>query len=142
MTTPNHDKIRVLTLDLGGTNFEVQCRKAQIVNNTGDPEIFYTLGDDGDGDSISFSEAADPAYALDLGFYSDWRSAGITDWLWDHDGEVVTFQLDLYPTIPTKHVIFSGSVQVKAPSAGGEVRAQDVTDVTLACQGKPDKARP
>ncbi len=142
MTTPNHDKLKVLTLDLGGTEFQVQCRKAEIVNNTDDPEVFYTFGDDGNGDSTSFSEAADPNFALDCEFYTDWRSAGITDFIWDNDGQIVTFQLDLYPNDAAKHVIFNGSVQIKAPNVGGEVRAQDITASVFQCQGKPVKSRP
>lgn len=142
MSSPNHDKLKVLTLDLGGTDFQIQCKKAQIVNNTDDPEVFYVFQDDGNGDSTSFSEAADPVFALDLSFFTDWQLNGITDFLWDNDGDTVTFQLDLYPNIAEKHVIFNGSVQIKAPSAGGEIRAQDVTDVVLQCQGKPVKSRP
>lgn len=142
MTSPHHRKLKVLILDLGGTNYELQCKKAQIVNNTDDPEVFYTFGNNGSDDSASFSEAADPVYALDLSFFSDHRLAGITDYLWDNDGSVVAFQLDLNPDIPAEHVIYTGSVQIKAPSIGGEVRAQDVTDVVLQCQGKPEKTRP
>lgn len=136
--TAHHRKLKVLTLDLGGTEYQVQCRKAQIVNNTDDPEVFHTFG----GDDEAFVEPADDAYALDLGFYSDWRSAGITDWLWDNDGATVSFQLDLNPDIPAEHVVFNGEVLVKSPNVGGEVRAQDVTEVVLQCPSKPEKSRP
>jgi hypothetical protein len=142
MTSPHHRKLKILTLDIGGTEFQIQCRKAQIVNNTDDGETFYTFGNDGNDDSTSFVEAADPSFALDLEFYSDWRSAGISDYLWDNDGVDVDFQLDLNPDIPAEHVIFNGTVNVKAPSPGGEIRTTDVTAATLQCAGKPAKSRP
>lgn len=142
MTTPYHRKLKTLILDIGGTNFEIQCRKAQVVNNTDDGENFYTFGDNGSGDSAGFVEAADPAFALDLGFYSDWQLSGINDYLWDNDGNTVSFSLELYPTEPAAHVIFTGEVVIKAPNAGGEVRAQDVTEMTLQCPNKPVKTRP
>lgn len=142
MSSPHHRKLKVLTLDIGGTEFQVQCSKAQIVNNTDDGEIFYTFGNDGDDDSTSFVEAADPSYALDLRFYSDWRSAGISDYLWDNDGNTVAFQLDLNPDLPAEHVIWNGEVNIKSPNPGGEVRAQDITEIVLQCPRRPVKSRP
>lgn len=142
MTTPHHRKLKILTLDIGGTNYEIQCRKAQVVNGTADGETFYTFGNNGSDDSASFVEAADPVWSLDLGFYSDWQLAGINDFLWDNDGETVSFELALYPDIPAEHVLFTGEVVVKAPNAGGEVRAQDVTEMVLQCPAKPVKTRP
>jgi hypothetical protein len=142
MTSPHHRKLKILTLDLGGTEYQIQCKKAQVVNNTDDGEQFYTFGNNGQDDSTGFVENADPKFALDLSFYSDWQLAGINDFLWDNDGETITFQLDLYPDLPAEHVIFTGEVNVKAPNAGGEVRAQDVTDTVLQCPNKPVKSRP
>jgi hypothetical protein len=136
--TAHHRKLKVLTLDIGGTEYQVQCRKAQIVNNTGDAEVFHTFG----GDDEAFVEPADDEYALDLEFYSDWRSAGISDYLWDNDGLTVAFQLDLNPDVPAEHVIFNGDVLIKSPNPGGEVRTQDVTAVVLSCPAKPEKSRP
>ncbi len=140
--TPHHRKIKHLVLDVGGTEYQIQCRKAQVVNDTGDGETVYTLGDNGQGDSTGFVEAADPDWALDLGFFSDWQLAGINDFMWDNDGQTVTFRLELYPDEPEHHVIFDGEVTIKAPSAGGEVRAQDVTEMKLKCPNKPVKSRP
>jgi hypothetical protein len=142
VTSPHHRKLKILILDIGGTEYQIQCRKAQVVNNTDDGENFYTFGNNGSNDSTGFVEPADPAWALDLGFYSDWQLAGINDYLWDNDGETVTFSLELYPDIPAEHVIFTGEVVIKAPSAGGEVRAQDVTEMVLQCPNKPAKSRP
>jgi hypothetical protein len=135
--TAHNRKLTQLTLDLGGTEFQIQCRKAEIVNNTDDPELFHTFDPDG-----SFAEAADPSFALDLEFYSDLRSGGITDFLWDNDGNTVSFEIVHYPHIPAETVTFTGEVLVKAPNIGGEVRATDVTATVLQCVDKPVKSRP
>jgi hypothetical protein len=131
-------KLADLVLDLGGNEFQIQCRKAEIVNNTDDGEFFPTF-DSTDG---GFVEAADAAFALDLEFYADWRSAGVSDWLWDNDGSTVPFQVTHHPDIPAETVIFTGEVLIKAPNVGGEVRTTEVTAVTLICNGKPAKTRP
>ncbi len=133
-------KLAELVLDLGGNEFQIQCRKAEIVNNTDDGEFFPTFVPAADGGG--FVEAADAAFALDLEFYADWRSAGVSDWLWDNDGVTVPFQVTHHPDIPAETVIFTGSVLVKAPNVGGEVRTTEVSAVTLVCADKPVKSRP
>lgn len=131
-------KLKVLTLDIGGTEFQIQCRKAEVQNNTDDGESFYTFG----GDAGTFVEPADDSYALDLEFYADWRANGISDWLWTHDGETVTFEVVHNPDIPAETVSWSGELLVKAPNALGEVRVTEVTATTLQIVGKPLYDRP
>lgn len=130
-------KLSNLILDIGGNEFQIQCRRAEIVNNTDDAEFFPTFAPNG-----GFIEGAESAFALEAEFYSDWRSAGVSDWLWDHDGETVPFELHHHPDIPAEHVIFNGEVLIKAPNVGGEVRTTEVTSATLTCNGKPVKTRP
>src|SRR5262245_11137401 len=136
--TAHNRKLRILTLDIGGNEFQIQCRKAEVVNNTDDAEAFATF----DPVNGGFVEAADDAYALDLEFYADWRGAGVSDWAWDNDGETVPFQIDHHPDIPAEHVIFNGEVLIKAPNVGGEIRTTEITATTLTCNGKPVKSRP
>lgn len=135
--TAHNRKLSLLVLDIGGNEFQIQCRKAEIVNNTDDAESFATFAPDG-----GFVEAAEPSFALDLEFYADWRSAGVSDYLWDNDGVTVAFELTHHPDIPAETVIFSGNVLIKAPNVGGEVRTTEVTATTLVCEAKPVKTRP
>ena len=130
-------KLSVLVLDLGGNEFQIQCRKAEIINNTDDSEFFPTYAPDG-----GFIEAADAAFALDLEFYSDWRSNGVSRWLWEHDGETVPYSVTHHPDIPAETVIFTGECQIKAPNVGGEIRTTEVTACVLVCSGKPDMDTP
>lgn len=122
-------------LDIGGMQFEGQVDDYQIKNGTDDGKVFYTYGG-------SFAEAAEDSYTLDLKFYADWQINGMNDFLWDHDGETVAFQLDHHPDVPGWHVRFNGDVQIKAPSVGGTVRETEKTDMSLVCVGKPVKSRP
>jgi hypothetical protein len=131
-------KLKELVLDIGGTEFQIQCRKAEVQNNTDDGETFFTYG----GDDGTFVEPADDSYALDLEFYADYRSNGISDYLWLQDGNTVTFQVTHNPDVPAETVSWSGSLLIKAPNALGDVRTTEITATTLQIVGKPDYTRP
>lgn len=132
----NNRKLKIITLDIGGSQFQAQLSEWKIVNDTDDAEIRYTFAPDG-----AFAESADDSYQLELKFYADWRSGGVSDFLWAHDGETVTFMIDHLPDIVGEHVRWTGSVQIKAPDVGGEVRTTEITETTLAIVGKPVYAR-
>jgi hypothetical protein len=139
VTAPAHNrKLKTIVFDLGGTEFQVQLSNWKMNNNTPDAEIFHTYG----GDDSSFAEDADPAWSLDCTFYADWRSGGISDYLMLNDEEDITFQLDHYPDIPAEHVRWAGTLHIKAPNVGGEVRTTEITEVTFQCVGKPVYSRP
>ena len=133
-------KIKLIEFGLGTAPsdiaFECQVSEWTLNNNTEDGDKIYTLCPDGED-----TEEVDPDYTLDLTFYSDWRSDGISDYLWKHDGETVDFQLDHHPDIPAEHVTWTGQVKIKAPNVGGAARDTEVTEVTLVCVGKPDYVR-
>lgn len=130
-------KLKQITFMIGTEEFQVQCRSWQIVNNSDDPEKQYTFAPDGE-----FYEDVDPSFTLEASFFADWRSDGISDYLWAHDGEVVAFQIDHHPDVPLEHVRWTGEVKIKAPSVGGEVRTTEVTEIELPIIGKPEYERP
>lgn len=136
MAEPHHRKLKQIEFSIGSTAYQCQVQTWTLQNNTEDGERYYTQCPDGE-----FREEADPDYALELTFFSDWRSDGISDFLTAHDGELVTFQLDHHPDIPGEHVRWTGELYVKAPSVGGEARATETTEVTLQIKGKPTYAR-
>lgn len=116
--------------------FECQISAWTLNNNTEDGDKIYTLCPEGED-----REEVDPDYSLDITAFSDWRSDGFSDFLWQNDGETMTFQLDHHPDIPAEHVVWTGEVIIKAPSVGGEARENEVTEVTLVCIGKPTYTR-
>ena len=118
-------------------SFECQVSSWKVANNTPDGDKHYAMCPDGE-----FREDADPDYALELKFYADWNLNGISDFLTRVDGENVDFILDHHPDVVAEHVRWAGTVKVKAPDAGGEARAMDMTEVTLPCIGKPTYSRP
>ena len=136
MPEPHNRKIKQIEFAVDSTEFQCQVQSWQMQNNTEDGERQYTQCPDGE-----FREEADPDYALEMTFFSDWRSDGISDFLTAHDGELLAFSLDHHPDIPAEHVRWSGELHVRAPNAGGEVRTTEQTEVTLQCKGKPVYAR-
>lgn len=133
-------KITLIEFTLGtglsAKSFECQVSSWTLNNNTEDGDKIYTLCPTGED-----REETDPDYSLDVTAFSDWRSDGFSDWLWAHDGETVAFQLDHHPDIPAEHVMWSGSMIVKAPSVGGDARENEVTETTFQIIGKPTYAR-
>ena len=132
-----HRKLRIAILVIGGINFEEQCRVINLVNNTDDPEVFDTFG----GPASSFAEAADPSWTLELTAYADWRSNGLSDFLTVHDGETLPFSANMHPDIVGEHTQRAGSVLIKAPSWGGEIKSSHDTETSLAVIGKPTYVR-
>jgi hypothetical protein len=135
--TAHNRKLKIITLDIGGTEFQVQLKEWTLNNNTDDGETFYTFG----GDDEAFVETPDGDFTLDCTFYSDWRSGGISDYLWENDGEQVAFQLDHHPDVAAEHVRWTGDLSIKAPTVGGEARVTEETPVTFRIVGTPTYAR-
>jgi len=129
-------RIKQIGFRFGADAFECQVQTWQIVNNTEDGDRQYAQCPEGE-----FREETDDDYALELTFFADWRSGGVSDWLWDHDRQEVTVTIDHHPDIPAEHVQWTGVVTVKAPSVGGEARTTEQTEVTLQYVGRPVKTR-
>lgn len=136
MTTALNRKLKVIVFTLGTTQFQCQVATWKIVNNTKDGEKFWVYCVGGE-----FIEESDPDYALELRFYSDWRSGGVSDFLTLADETDVAFVLEHHPDIAAEHVQWAGNVHVKAPTVGGDVRTTEVTEVTLQIIGKPTYTR-
>jgi hypothetical protein len=128
--TIHQRRLKVIAFTIGDdveNSFECQVQSWTL-----DPGI-----DDGDlqwsycATDNSFIEETDPQPTLDLTFWSDWRSEGVSAYLWDHKGEVATFALDHHPDIPEEHVRWTGSLLVRPGPAGGDARTTEQTEVTL-----------
>ncbi len=136
MTTHNR-KLKIIEFTLAGTSFQCQVKTWKMNNNSEDGEKMYAFCPEGE-----FYEDAEPDFALELVFYSDWQSGGVSDFLWDTDQQTVDFQLDHYPDIAGEHVRWTGRCKIKCPTVGGEARTTELTEITLPCIGKPEKTRP
>ena len=138
MSSPLHNrKMKEVVFDLGGTTYQCQLENIQILNNTPDGAKIYSLCPNGED-----VEETDPDYALQMRFFSDWRTGGISDFLQLHDGETVAFEFEHHPDIPTEHTIWTGNVKIKAPTVGGDVKVTERQEVTMQIIGKPEYTRP
>lgn len=135
--TVNHKKLKQITFDLGGSEFQVQLKDWKLNNDTDDPEILHTYG----GPTEDFAEEADPAWSLDLVFYADWTVNGVSDYLTAHNGETLDFEITHHVGVSGWEHQRSGQVFIKAPSVGGEIRETELTEITLALVGPPTYTR-
>ena len=134
--TAHNRKLTQITFSLDGTEYQAQVKSWTLNNNTDDAEIFYVF-EPGE----EFAEEADASWSLDLTMYADWRAGGIGDFLMSHDETDVAVVLDHHPDIVGEHVRWSGTVHLKAPNVGGDVRTTEEIDTTLTFVGKPTYAR-
>lgn len=132
--TAHNRRLKTIEFALGSppVQFECQVSSWNIANNTDDGERQFTYCPDGE-----FIEETDPDYALELTFYSDWRSGGISDFLQANDGLDAAFVLENHPDIPAEHVTWTGTARIKRPNVGGDVRTTESQEVTLRCIGEP-----
>lgn len=132
-------KLKTIAFALGTANqFEAQIQSWELSNDSDDPEKIYSYGADGANEDY---EEVDPAWSLNLTFYSDWKADGISDYLMLNDGETVTFELTHHPDIAAEAVKWSGSLRIKAPNIGGEVRNTETQEATFAIIGAPVYSR-
>lgn len=126
MAATHNRRLKLIEFSIDSEQFECQVQSWTIDPGIEDGERMYAYCPDG-----TFVEEADPDPTLDLKFYSDWRSAGISWFLWDHMNETLDFQLDHHPDIPAEHVTWTGQVFIKPGPVGGDARTTEMTEVTL-----------
>ncbi|QWF81137.1 hypothetical protein [Amycolatopsis sp. CA-230715] len=126
----NHRRLKLITFTIGGTSFECQLNSWTMDPGSDDGDRQYTYCPNG-----TFVEETDDEPSLELKFFSDWRSGGISDYLWSHPNEEAEFVLDHHPDIPGEHVRWTGKLLIKPAPAGGDVRETEMTEVTLQVLG-------
>lgn len=135
MTTPVHQRrLKVLSLAIGASEFQCQLKSWTLDPGTQQGDRQYTYCDDPLQDN-SFVEETDDQPTLALTFFSDWRSLGISDYLWSNPNVTATFVLDHHPNIALEHVRWTGKVLLKPPAVGGDVRTTEITEITLQVLG-------
>lgn len=133
----NTRRLKVIQFAVGdpAVNFECQITSWTVNNNTPDGDRKFTYCTDQANAAVI--EDTDPDWSIDLTFYSDWRSDGISEFLQTNDGADAAFTLDHHPDITGEHVQWAGFVRIKAPNVGGDARTTESQQVTLRCLDKP-----
>lgn len=123
---------------------EVNCdvHTVEVAVEPGDVVTYQTLCPDG-----SFSQPGRSSYALHVVAAQDWSADGLARVLWEHEGESATFEYQAHgsdvgagdaPSDATPGMM--GTVQLVAPTYGGEADTFAELDVTLPCASKPELA--
>ncbi|MBV9920291.1 MAG: hypothetical protein JOY78_05455 [Pseudonocardia sp.] len=139
MATPKSRKLKVITLTVGGTSVEHQLKTWKINNNTNTGDTTYVFG----GNTLdptqpgAIVEDTEADFTFEGTFLADWASGGISDFVWQHDGETVACVLDHHINEVGEHVRFSFSVKIMASSVGGDANATEETEVSWKIAGAP-----
>lgn len=131
--------LKLATIAPPGTRVEFNCdlSTAEIVPEPGDEVTYSTLCPTG-----SYSSIGKTTYALHIVAAQRWDSTGLAAFLWDHDGELASFQYQAHGAgvVPSAtEPGFSGEVRLVAGNYGGTVDEYAELDVTLPCSSKPTK---
>jgi hypothetical protein len=129
-------KLKVINLTIGGNTYECQISNWELQNNTEDGEKIYSFCPDGEA-----IEETDPDWALSLTLYSDWTVNGISDYLMANDGVDAAFSIVHHPGTIGEQVQWTGTLRIKAPNIGGEIKTTETQTVVLPIIGKPVYAR-
>lgn len=135
--TVHNRRLKTIVFDLDGSEFQCQVKTWKLDPGAQDGDRMYSFCNDPDPNGGAFIEETDDEPVLELTFFSDWRSAGISRFLWNNNRRDVPFQLDHHPGITGEHMRWTGVVKIKAPAVGGEARATEETEVTLQIVGEP-----
>lgn len=132
----HRNQLKYVSLDIGGNEFRAAIQTWRLVDNTEDPEKIYSYGPDGQNEDTE-EEVAD--WALELTFYSDWRTpVGLNHYLWTNAGQEVAYTIGHHLGTTGEDPEFSGTVKLKRTSVGGQVRTTELTELTLPIVGVPD----
>jgi hypothetical protein len=124
--TVHNRRLKLVQLSVGGNQFECQVRSWTLESGEQDGERQFTFCPEGE-----FVEETDPEPSLELEFFGDWRSGGISDYLWANRGQEAACTIVHHPGTVGETVQFSGTVRLKAPPVGGEARTTEIQTVTL-----------
>jgi hypothetical protein len=131
--TVHQNRLKVINFTIGATAYDCQIQSWNVDPGVQDGDRQYTYCSSGVN---SFIEETDSEPTLQLKFYSDWRSpTGLSSFLWQNPNVVATFQLDHHPDIASEHVVWSGSVLLQPPPAGGDARDTEISEITLMVIG-------
>lgn len=119
-------RVKIIQFSLDALQFECQVKTWNLDPGVEDGDRIYTQCPDG----VDVEETDDDP-TLELELFADWRSSGVSTFLWENSGETVDFVLDHHPDIAGEHVRWTGTVKIKPPPAGGEARATEMSEVTL-----------
>jgi hypothetical protein len=131
---PHQNRLKIISFTLAGVEFSTQITSWKLSAGIKDGDRIYTYSSSGEGHN-SFIEQTDGEPTLEIKFLSDWRSAGVSDYLWSNNMTQVAFTLDHHPDIVGEHVQFSGQVLLYAPDLGDDARVTESQDVTFPIVG-------
>jgi hypothetical protein len=138
MSSPlHHRKIKTIVLDIGGTTYQCQIENFNFINNTPDGEKIYSMCPNG----VDLEET-DEDWALSLRWFADWRSGGLSDFLMLNDGQNAAVTLEHHPDIAEEHTVWEGTMRIKAPNVGGDVKVTERQEQTFQLLEKPTYTRP
>lgn len=128
--TINQRRLKIITLTVDSNSFDCQVNSWTFDPGVKAGDLMYTFCSAGEGNN-SFYEETDEVPTLQLKFFDDWRSDGISTFLHDNVNAVVAFVLDHHPDIVGEHRRITGQLKVIPHAIGGDARATEVGDVTL-----------
>jgi hypothetical protein len=116
---------------------EYQCnvKSAALTSEPGSVTSYRTLCPDG-----GFSSVAPSTWTLELAGPQDWSAEGLSRFLFEHEGDKLTFHLDAYGSdhVPTEdEPAMTGTCKAVSGAYGGEVDTYAEWEASMPVDGTP-----
>lgn len=127
--------LTLTTVEPPGTAQDVSCaiKAATVTPEAPDDEVVETF-------CGPITEPGTTTWTLDVELLQDWRTDGVSRFLHDHAGELLTFTLDMYGSAHTPTAdepAATGTVRAIHPSYGGTSGEYAEDELSLPIVGEP-----
>jgi hypothetical protein len=127
---PHQRRITTISLSVDGTDFSTQIQTFNFDPGVKVGTQQFTLSSAGEGHN-AFYEDTDPEATLEIKGYEDWRSDGLSDFIYSNVNAVVDFVLEQNPDVSAEHTLISGSLKIIPHVTGGDARTTAMLDATF-----------
>jgi hypothetical protein len=127
---PHSRRITTISLMVDSTDFSTQINDFSFDPGVKPGDLQFTLSSAGEGHN-SFYEDTDPTPTLEIKAYEDWRSAGLSNFIYSNVNRVVDFVLEQNPDIAEEHTTITGSLKIIPHVTGGAARTTAALDATF-----------
>jgi hypothetical protein len=126
---PHARRITTIVMTVDGTDFSTQLQTGVFDPGVTAGDQQFTLSSAGEGHN-AFYEDTDPKATLAVKGFEDWRSGGLSDFIYSNINAVVDFVFEQNPDIPAEHILVTGSLKIIPHATGGDARTYAMVDCT------------
>jgi|SRR5215217_1126943 len=124
----NVNRNKNISFTLDGTSVDCQVQSYTFDPGIDDGDVLYSYCSSGANRTV---QEVDDNPTLDVTFYADFHTTGVSRFLWEHKGEDVDFELVHLNDKADQKFTVTGVLRARPGPLGGDVRDNDMTETTF-----------